>query len=151
MKEVKDALRIRRNVIDLFERASLPSKLMEEKNKLLSFVVVGGRPTGVDFAAELHDFVHEDIFQLNYFDESKFFRFGIDVQLGSMVVKVTENEISSKERGTGQVVSQPHGMVAWSTSISTRPKILDSMKQISQVWFYLEDIAVIFRKGRQGQ
>lgn len=64
LKEVEDALKIRRTVIDLFERASLPSLPVEEKKKLLSFVVVGGGPTGVEFAAELHDFVHEDISKL---------------------------------------------------------------------------------------
>ena len=59
-----DALRIRQTVVDLFERASLPSLPVEEKKKLLSFVVVGGGPTGVEFAAELHDFVHEDLSKL---------------------------------------------------------------------------------------
>lgn len=51
-------------MINLFERASLPSISVEEKKKLLSFVVVGGGPTGVEFAAELHDFVHEDLCKL---------------------------------------------------------------------------------------
>ena len=61
---MEDALRIRKKVISLFERASLPSVPVEEKKKLLSFVVVGGGPTGVEFAAELHDFVHEDLSKL---------------------------------------------------------------------------------------
>lgn len=56
-----EALKIRRKVVELFERASLPSLPVEEKKKLLSFVVVGGGPTGVEFSAELHDFVHEDL------------------------------------------------------------------------------------------
>lgn len=58
---MEDAQRIRQTVINLFERASLPSLSEEEKRKLLSFVIVGGGPTGVEFAAELHDFVHEDL------------------------------------------------------------------------------------------
>lgn len=61
VKEVEDAQRIRRTVIDLFERASLPCISEEEKKKLLHFVIVGGGPTGVEFAAELHDFVHDDL------------------------------------------------------------------------------------------
>lgn len=64
MKEVEDALRIRQQVINLFEKASLPSIPVEEKKKLLSFVIVGGGPTGVEFAAELYDFVHEDLSKL---------------------------------------------------------------------------------------
>ncbi len=37
-----------------FEKASLPSASEEERKQLLSFLVVGGGPTGVEFAAELH-------------------------------------------------------------------------------------------------
>lgn len=34
---------------------------VEEKRKLLSFVVVGGGPTGVEVAAELHDMIFDDL------------------------------------------------------------------------------------------
>ncbi len=33
----------------------------EERKRLCSFVVVGGGPTGVEFSAELHDFLYQDI------------------------------------------------------------------------------------------
>ncbi|KAK6134772.1 hypothetical protein DH2020_031481 [Rehmannia glutinosa] len=159
LKEVEDAQRIRRTVIDCFERASLPSVSEEEKKRILHFVVVGGGPTGVEFAAELHDFVNEDLAKLypklkehvritlleagdhilNMFDkritvfaEEKFARDGIDVKVGSMVTKVAEKEICTKERSTGQTVSIPYGMVVWSTGIGTRPVVMDFMKQIGQ-------------------
>lgn len=61
MQEVEDAQNIRRAVIDCFERASLPTVSDEEKKRILHFAVVGGGPTGVEFAAELHDFVNEDL------------------------------------------------------------------------------------------
>lgn len=64
MQEVEDAQRIRRTVIDCFERASLPNITDEERQIILQFVVVGGGPTGVEFAAELHDFVIEDLVKL---------------------------------------------------------------------------------------
>lgn len=64
LKEVEDAKRIRRSVIDCFKKSSLPNISEEEKRKHLHFVVVGGGPTGVDFTAELHDFVKEDISKL---------------------------------------------------------------------------------------
>lgn len=64
LQGVEDALRIRQSVIDCFERASLPSLSEEEKKRILHFVVVGGGPTGVEFAAELHDFVTEDLAKL---------------------------------------------------------------------------------------
>lgn len=61
VQEVEDAQRIRRTVIDCFERACLPSLSDAERKRILHFVVVGGGPTGVEFAAELHDFVIEDL------------------------------------------------------------------------------------------
>ncbi|KAH6788934.1 dehydrogenase B4 [Perilla frutescens var. hirtella] len=159
LKEIEDAQRIRKTVIDCFERASLPSISEEERKRILHFVVVGGGPTGVEFAAELHDFVIEDLAKLypnlknyvtitlleagdhilNMFDkritqfaEDKFKRDGIDLKVGSMVTKVTEKEISTKERATGKTVAIPYGMVVWSTGIGTRPVVMDFMKQIGQ-------------------
>lgn len=64
LQEIEDAQRIRRTVIDCFERASLPSITDEERKKILHFVVIGGGPTGVEFAAELHDYVNEDLVKL---------------------------------------------------------------------------------------
>ncbi|GAU41587.1 hypothetical protein TSUD_271960, partial [Trifolium subterraneum] len=182
LKEVEDALRIRKKVINLFERASLPSVSVEEKKKLLSFVVVGGGPTGVEFAAELHDFVHDDLSKLypslmdhvtitlleagdhilNMFDkritefaEGKFKRDGIDVKLGSMVVNVGEKDITSKERGSGQVVTMPHGMInrrALVTDEWLRVEGCDNIYALGDCATInqrrvMEDIAVIFSKA----
>jgi NADH:ubiquinone reductase (non-electrogenic) len=47
-----------------FERAALPNLSEEERKKNLHFVIIGGGPTGVEFAAELHDFVNEDLAKL---------------------------------------------------------------------------------------
>lgn len=33
----------------------------EERQKLLSFVICGGGPTGIEVAAEIHDLVFEDL------------------------------------------------------------------------------------------
>lgn len=51
-------------MIDCFEKAVLPSLSEEERRANLHFVIVGGGPTGVEFAAELHDFLEEDLFKL---------------------------------------------------------------------------------------
>lgn len=48
-------------VTDNLELASLPTTTPEERKKLLSFVVCGGGPTGVEFAAELADMMAEDV------------------------------------------------------------------------------------------
>ncbi|KAI9458282.1 mitochondrial NADH dehydrogenase [Russula earlei] len=65
LKTVGDAQAIRRRVIDNFEIASLPSTSEEERKRLLSFVICGGGPTGVETAAEIYDLCQEDI--INYF------------------------------------------------------------------------------------
>lgn len=70
--------------------------------------------------------------RITAFAEEKFQRDGIEVKTGSMVVKVTDKEISTKERATGEFVSVPYGMVVWSTGIGPRPQVVDFMKQIGQ-------------------
>lgn len=65
LKTVADAQAIRRRILDNFETASLPSTSEEERKQLLSFVVCGGGPTGVETAAEIFDLCQEDI--INYF------------------------------------------------------------------------------------
>jgi len=61
LKELSDARKIRTKVIDCFENASIPGLSIDEKKKYLRFVVCGGGPTGIEFAAELHDFIEEDV------------------------------------------------------------------------------------------
>ncbi|KAF7967254.1 hypothetical protein HWV62_35045 [Athelia sp. TMB] len=65
LKTVGDAQGIRRRIMDNFESASQPTTSPEERKRLLSFVVCGGGPTGVETAAEIYDFCQEDI--MNYF------------------------------------------------------------------------------------
>ncbi|MFZ4619250.1 MAG: FAD-dependent oxidoreductase [Bacteroidota bacterium] len=137
LKELTDARAIRQRIIENFERASTPNLQFEERKRLLHFVVVGGGPTGVEFAAELHDFLTEDLVDsypnivadvsitlfeagdalLNTFDAALseytikiFQRQKISVRLQSVVAKVEANEILLKD---GSRV--PYGMMVWST------------------------------------
>lgn len=61
LKTVPDAQAIRRRVMDNLELAALPSTEAAERKRLLSFVICGGGPTGVEFASELFDMVNEDV------------------------------------------------------------------------------------------
>lgn len=61
LKELDDSRKIRTRVVDCFENASLPGLTEEEKRDYLRFAVCGGGPTGVEFAAELHDFIEDDV------------------------------------------------------------------------------------------
>ncbi|KAK3182106.1 hypothetical protein K4F52_006671 [Lecanicillium sp. MT-2017a] len=61
LKDINDARMIRNKVIHNLEMACLPTTSDEERKRLLSFVVSGGGPTGVEFAAELYDLLNEDL------------------------------------------------------------------------------------------
>ncbi|KAI3812236.1 hypothetical protein L1987_16943 [Smallanthus sonchifolius] len=141
LKEVEDALRIRRSIIDSFEKASLPSgwnlqlyliKLYPdlEKYMMITLLEAGDHILNM-FDKRITDFAEE-----------KFQRDGIEVKTGSMVVKVSDKSISLKERSSGETKNLPYGMVVWSTGIGTRPVIMDFMKEIGQ-----EDISAIFSKA----
>ncbi|CEH15384.1 NADH-dehydrogenase (ubiquinone) [Ceraceosorus bombacis] len=59
LKELQDASKIRQRIMDLIEKASLVGQSDEEMDRLLHICVVGGGPTGVEAAAEMHDFVDD--------------------------------------------------------------------------------------------
>eukprot|EP00535_Pseudo-nitzschia_heimii_P007885 CAMPEP_0197175566 /NCGR_PEP_ID=MMETSP1423-20130617/1752_1 /TAXON_ID=476441 /ORGANISM="Pseudo-nitzschia heimii, Strain UNC1101" /LENGTH=682 /DNA_ID=CAMNT_0042624755 /DNA_START=272 /DNA_END=2320 /DNA_ORIENTATION=- len=60
LKQVEDARRIRTSIVNCFERANLPDMSEEERINNLTFAVIGAGPTGIEFAAELRDFVEQD-------------------------------------------------------------------------------------------
>ncbi|KAI4242130.1 MAG: hypothetical protein L6R40_004173 [Gallowayella cf. fulva] len=61
LKTIEDARQIRNKVLQNLEHACLPTTTDDERRRLLSFVVSGGGPTGVEFAAELFDLLNEDL------------------------------------------------------------------------------------------
>ncbi|RHZ82575.1 hypothetical protein Glove_108g17 [Diversispora epigaea] len=143
LKDVSDARKIRQRVIECFEHASQPSMSEEEIIGLLHFAVVGGGPTGVEFSAELHDFITEDISRLyprlmnkvtmtvydvapqilGSFDVSlrdyatkKFARKGIKIRTNTQVAEVTERKLVIKDNG-----DVPYGMLVWATGLTDNP------------------------------
>ncbi len=56
MRELGDAIAVRNQVIDCFERAARDTD-PQRRRELLRFVIVGGGPTGVELAAEIRDLV----------------------------------------------------------------------------------------------
>jgi NADH dehydrogenase FAD-containing subunit len=84
LRDVGDARRIRLRVLSLFEQCSYPSRSEtdaqerstdpshstaiplsdEDKAALLHFAIVGGGPTGIEYAAELHDLIYDDLRKL---------------------------------------------------------------------------------------
>eukprot|EP00529_Nitzschia_sp_RCC80_P014208 CAMPEP_0113507162 /NCGR_PEP_ID=MMETSP0014_2-20120614/36306_1 /TAXON_ID=2857 /ORGANISM="Nitzschia sp." /LENGTH=746 /DNA_ID=CAMNT_0000402729 /DNA_START=86 /DNA_END=2326 /DNA_ORIENTATION=+ /assembly_acc=CAM_ASM_000159 len=60
LKEVEDARRIRTAIVNCFERANLPGLSDEQRIKDLTFAIIGAGPTGIEFSAELRDFIEQD-------------------------------------------------------------------------------------------
>ena len=60
MKQISDAVLFRQRLGFAFEQASLLGLTDAERTQLLTFVVIGSGPTGVELCGELRDFVAQD-------------------------------------------------------------------------------------------
>ncbi len=137
LKELHDARELRQRIITCFEQASLPGISEEERRRLLQFVICGGGPTGVEYAAELNDFLIEDLRRsypglvseariclveagkeiLNTFDRKLrkyatdlFRRERISVLTESPVIRVDERVVHLQDGS-----ELPYGLLLWST------------------------------------
>lgn len=61
MKNVSDAMRVRKILFDLLEKANLPNTTPERAKELLHVAIVGGGPTGIEMAAELDDLARHEL------------------------------------------------------------------------------------------
>ncbi|AET40450.1 uncharacterized protein Ecym_6047 [Eremothecium cymbalariae DBVPG len=145
LKEIPDAQDIRVKIMNNIEKAATLSPNDAERKRLLSFVVVGGGPTGVEFAAELQDYVDQDLSKwmpelskeisvvlceglpniLNMFDKSLwqyaqdlFKEERIDLKLNTMVKNVNATHITTK--CGDQIEELPYGVLVWATGNAPR-------------------------------
>ena len=61
VKNVSDAMAVRKKLFDLLEKASLPNVTEEQARALLHIAIVGGGPTGVELTAELDDLCNNEL------------------------------------------------------------------------------------------
>jgi len=160
LKEVGDAQRIRTRIMDCCESATFKDQDPEEVKRLLHMVVVGGGPTGVEFAGELQDFFNEDLKkwipdikdnfhvtlvealpnvlpmfskQLIEYTEKTFKEETITIRTKTMVKKVTDKYIEAESTGPDgkkQLEKIPYGLLVWATGNAVRPLVKDLISQI---------------------
>jgi NADH dehydrogenase FAD-containing subunit len=58
-QDIPDARKIRNRIIKNIELSLHPGLDDNERKRLLNFVIVGGGPTGVEFGAELYDWIEQ--------------------------------------------------------------------------------------------
>lgn len=160
LKEIGDAQQIRKKIMDCVETATFKDQSDEERARLLHMVVVGGGPTGVEFAGELQDFFEEDIKkwvpeiadkfkvtliealpnvlpmfskQLIDYTEQTFKEEKITIKTKTAVKKVTDKTVEAEATGPdGKKTTEimPYGLLVWATGNAVRPVVKDLMSQI---------------------
>ena len=148
LKSIDDARDIKNKVLHNLELACLPTTSDAERRRLLSFVVSGGGPTGVEFAAELADLLNEDLLHsfpkilrnevsvhviqsrghiLNTYDEAlsqyaeqRFAHDQVEVLTNARVQEVKEDRIVFSQKEGDHVVTKelPMGFCLWSTGVA---------------------------------
>lgn len=143
LKTTQDAMLVRARILDLFERASLPTLSEEQRRNTLRVVVVGGGPTGVAIAAEIDDLVSDHLFEiyphlsgevsldiydvapkiLAPFDEKlgehalqSFGKRNVGIKTDKHIEKVEKDRMHVKEDGEVK-----YGMLIWATGNKSSP------------------------------
>merc|ERR1719238_2418499 len=153
LKEIEDAMLIRKKVLDAFESAALVDD-PEEKAKRSAFVVVGAGPTGLEFAAELNDCINEDFRKLfpsevaassvSLVSSSKNLLSSYDkrvsdftgalleesdvvLQTGKRVTEVKESSVVIKDKETKEEFEIDSAVTLWSTGVAPIGIVKDFM------------------------
>lgn len=143
LKTIEDALTIRRNMLLAFERAEV-AKTDEERERLMTFVVVGAGPTGVEMAGAIREIatrtLHQDFKHIDTTTESQVLlieagpavlppfppklqqsandqlaRMAVDIRTDTMVTDIDEGGVTTT---MGYI---PAGTVVWAAGVSASP------------------------------
>ncbi|KAL5504962.1 NDE1_2 [Sanghuangporus vaninii] len=179
MKELHDAEEAQRRFLDCIETAAFPGQSPEEVARLLHVVVVGGGPTGVELAGELHDFLEDDLRtwypelagnvritliealptvlpmfsrQLIEYTESTFKDAKINVLTKTMVKGVKEQTVQL-QMADKSLQEVPYGMMVWAGGNKARKISLDLMAKFPEAQANKRGISVddyLLMKGSKG-
>jgi len=156
LKELPDAEKLRQRVMDCVETAAFKGQDPAEIDRLMHIMVVGGGPTGVEFAGELHDFLVDDLQswypelanrlrisliealpnvlpvfskQLIQYTESTFKANKIDIWTRTMVKEVKEKTVVVQDENK-QLKEIPYGMLVWAAGNTSRQLTRELMSQL---------------------
>ncbi|KAG4304852.1 hypothetical protein PORY_001905 [Pneumocystis oryctolagi] len=162
LKEVSDARKIRAKIMECIKTALFEGQTDEEKQRLLNMVVVGGGPTGIEFAAELQDFFETDlkkwypeisnIFKVKLIEalpsvlpmfskvlvnytEAAFKKENIEIFTKSIVKGVTDKYISVETTtiDNEKVIRMiPYGLLVWAAGNTPRDVVKDLISKIPE-------------------
>ena len=145
MKNVSDAMAVRKLLFDLLEKASLPHVPEQRARELLHIAIVGGGPTGVEMAAEIYDLAHHELKdtypevapflhisiydvapiilssydqKLHEYANKSLVRRDIGIKTSTHIEKVDHDALYTKEQGR-----TPYGMLIWATGNKEIPLI----------------------------
>ncbi|KAL4540974.1 hypothetical protein Ndes2437B_g05374 [Nannochloris sp. 'desiccata'] len=141
LRDASHADSIRNKLIYNWNSANIPGRSIADRDRLLHTVVVGGGPTGVEFAGELADFIRRDLQRidpdrgrdvritlieanelLGSFDARlREYAVGKLVKEGVHLLKAVVKEVRKTEieLTNGQII--PFGLAVWSTGVGPTP------------------------------
>ena len=159
LKELADADKVRTKLMDCIESAAFPGQTESEIDRLMHMVVVGGGPTGVEYAGELHDFLIEDLRKwypevadrlkitlvealpnvlpmfskkLIEYTESTFNDNKINLMTKTMVKEVNEKHIVVQDANK-EIKEIPYGLLVWATGNTPRTITRNLMAKLADV------------------
>ena len=141
LRDAANADAIRTRLISNWNKANIPGRSLQERDRLLHTIVVGGGPTGVEFAGELSDFINKELHgidpgraqdmrvtlieadqllgsfdaRLREYAAKKLAKAGVHL-IKAIVKEVRETEVELKD---GSIV--PYGLCVWSTGVGPTP------------------------------
>ncbi|MER0104988.1 MULTISPECIES: NAD(P)/FAD-dependent oxidoreductase [unclassified Corynebacterium] len=148
MKTLDDALELRSRIISAFEKAELTDD-PAERERLLTFIIVGAGPTGVELTgqiAELANRTLSDVYSTYGTSAAKIYlldgapqvlppfgkrlgrraqrtleKEGVNVRLNAMVTDVNEDSVTYKNMKTEEEVTLEGATKIWSAGVSASP------------------------------
>lgn len=148
MKTLDDALELRARIISAFEKAELTDD-PKERERLLTFIIVGAGPTGVELTgqiAELANRTLSDVYSNFSTASAKIYlldgapqvlppfgkrlgrksqraleKLGVDVRLNAMVTNVTEESVTYKNMKDESVHELTGATKIWSAGVAASP------------------------------